>query len=131
MKLARRVLGSVLLVGAVFSADASAQVRSMDALVSLRSVDQPLTDIVKFLRDRSGANIVVIPAEDGTVPEVSLELTEVPWRDALRNPNRCGRRRRRTNHRGSDQGNERRRRWRSCSCLSVGGASRAAHGLLL
>ncbi len=83
MKLARRVLGSVLLVGAVFSADASAQVRSMDALVSLRSVDQPLTDIVKFLRDRSGANIVVIPTEGGTVPDVSLELTEVPWRDAL------------------------------------------------
>ena len=65
MKLARRVLGSVLLAGAVIAAPASAQVRSMDALVSLRSVDQPLTDIVKFLRDRSGANIVVIPAEDG------------------------------------------------------------------
>ncbi len=83
MKLARRVLGSVILAGAVFSADASAQVRSMDALVSLRSVDQPLTDIVKFLRDRSGANIVVIPGENGDIPNVSLELTDVPWRDAL------------------------------------------------
>lgn len=83
MKLARRILGSVFLAAAVLTATATAQVRSMDALVSLRSVDQPLTDIVKFLRDRSGANIVVIPTEDGTVPNVSIELTEVPWRDAL------------------------------------------------
>lgn len=83
MKLARRVLGSVLLAAAVFSVEANAQVRSMDALVSLRSVEQPLTDVVKFLRDRSGANIVVIPGDDGVVPEVSIELTEVPWRDAL------------------------------------------------
>lgn len=84
MKLARRILGSVFLAAAVLTANATAQVRSMDALVSLRSVDQPLTDIVKFLRDRSGANIVVIPTEDGSIPNVSIELTEVPWRDALR-----------------------------------------------
>ncbi len=83
MKLANRVLGVLALLTATFSPVAEGQVRSMDALVSLRAVDQPLTDVVQFLRDRSGANIVVIPNPDDPIPRVSIELTEVPWRDAL------------------------------------------------
>ncbi|MCE9593345.1 MAG: hypothetical protein K8S98_04055 [Planctomycetes bacterium] len=51
-----------------------------DARVSPRFVDVKLEDFVNWLREKSGTNIVVFQGGDQLV---SLELTDVPWRDAL------------------------------------------------
>jgi type IV pilus assembly protein PilQ len=51
-----------------------------DARVSLRLAGNSLSEIVQDLREKSGANIVVLGANDA---KISLELTDVPWRDAL------------------------------------------------
>jgi type IV pilus assembly protein PilQ len=70
----------------VFAALASAQAPSLDARVNLRIADQSLEDVVAHLRERSGANIVVIdpsPEEPISKELVSIELTDLPWRDAL------------------------------------------------
>lgn len=70
----------------VFAALASAQAPSLDARVNLRIADQSLEDVVAHLRERSGANIVVIdPSPEETISKelVSIELTDLPWRDAL------------------------------------------------
>lgn len=60
---------------------ATAQVPSLDARVSLNVVEQPLSEVVQFLRDRSGANIVLL--EGGQNPVRDLQITDVFWRDAL------------------------------------------------
>jgi type IV pilus assembly protein PilQ len=70
---------------------ASAQAPSLDARVNLNVADKPLEDVVAFLRERSGANIVVIDPkvldEKVDTPiskeKISIELNDVPWRDAL------------------------------------------------
>jgi type IV pilus assembly protein PilQ len=70
----------------VFAALAFAQAPSLDARVNLRIADQSLEDVVAHLRERSGANIVVIdpsPEESISKEKISIELTDVPWRDAL------------------------------------------------
>lgn len=46
---------------------AQAQAPSREARVNLRLADQNLEDVVSFLRDRSGANIVVMDRE-GKMP---------------------------------------------------------------
>lgn len=51
-----------------------------DARVSPRVVDVKLEEFVNFLREQSGTNIVVF---QGGEEKVSIELTDVPWRDAL------------------------------------------------
>ncbi len=51
-----------------------------DARVSLRLEGRKLDEVVTYLREQSSANIVVI--QGGDTP-ISLELTDVPWRDAL------------------------------------------------
>ena len=50
---------------ALFSAVASAQAPSLDARVDLRIADRTVEDVVSFLRDRSGANIIVLDAQGG------------------------------------------------------------------
>lgn len=71
------------------SAASAAQAPSLDARVNLRIVDKTVEDVVSFLRERSGANIVIIdPAPDSKRPAISdakvtLDLTDVSWRDAL------------------------------------------------
>jgi type IV pilus assembly protein PilQ len=61
----------------------------LDARVNLRIVDKTLEDVVSYLRERSGANIVVIdPGPDSKRPsisdmKISLDLSDVAWRDAL------------------------------------------------
>ena len=39
-----------------------------------------LSEVVQYLREQSGANVVVLEGADEVI---SLELTDVPWRDAL------------------------------------------------
>ncbi|MCC6406538.1 MAG: hypothetical protein IT453_05200 [Planctomycetes bacterium] len=51
-----------------------------DARVSPRVVDVNLEEFVNYLREQSGTNIVVF---QGGAEKVSVELTDVPWRDAL------------------------------------------------
>ena len=58
-----------------------AQAASPDARVSLNVEDRELLEVVNVLRDRSGANIVVLAGGEATV---SLELSDVSWRDALK-----------------------------------------------
>jgi type IV pilus assembly protein PilQ len=58
------------------------QATSPDARVSLRLEGRQLQEVVDFLRDQSGANIVVLDAE-ASQDSISLDLTDVPWRDAL------------------------------------------------
>lgn len=54
---------------------------SPDARVSLNIVEQDLGQIVLMLRERSGANIVMLAGEDNVVK--GLQLADVHWRDAL------------------------------------------------
>ena len=51
-----------------------------DAHVSLRVDGRALSEIAEYLRDQSGSNIVVL---EGADEAISLELTDVPWREAL------------------------------------------------
>ncbi|HTF90201.1 MAG TPA: secretin N-terminal domain-containing protein, partial [Planctomycetota bacterium] len=51
-----------------------------DARINLRVDQKKLSDVAQFLRDQSRTNIVVAPDAD---KEITLELTDVPWRDAL------------------------------------------------
>lgn len=59
---------------------AAAQSVGRDARVNLRVEGRALSDIVQYLREQSGANIVVL---EGADENISLELSDVPWRDAL------------------------------------------------
>jgi type IV pilus assembly protein PilQ len=71
---------------ALCMAPAHAQAPNLEARVNLRIADQTIEDVVAFLRERSGANIVVIdPSPDKRISDVrvSIDLTDVPWRDAL------------------------------------------------
>jgi hypothetical protein len=49
-------------------------------VLSLRITDRTLGEVVEYLRQQSGANIVVMQGKDA---KVSLDLTDVTWRDAL------------------------------------------------
>jgi type IV pilus assembly protein PilQ len=66
---------------------AVAQAPSLDARVNLNIADRSLEDVVAELRARSGANIVIIdPADEAksiSDKRVTIELNDVPWRDAL------------------------------------------------
>lgn len=61
---------------------AAAQAPSLDARVSLNVVEADLAQVVQNLRDRSGANIVII---DGSGQKMvrDLQINDVHWRDAL------------------------------------------------
>jgi len=79
MKIVKRFLGAALaLVGALLPA--SAQQAMSDARVSLRVDSRELSEVVQYLREQSGYNIVVL--QGGETP-VSLDITDVSWRDAL------------------------------------------------
>ncbi len=64
---------------------AQAQVPSREARVTLNVAERELEAVVDFLRERSGANIVVMdPDKKGLAAEkVSLQLSAVHWRVAL------------------------------------------------
>lgn len=51
-----------------------------DARVTLRVEGRTLSEVVQYLREQSGSNIVVLGGAD---KEISLDLTDVAWREAL------------------------------------------------
>lgn len=63
-----------------FAGAAHAQAPDPDARVSIRVDGRQLQEVVEFLRERSGANIVVL--QEAETP-ISLNLTDVPWREVL------------------------------------------------
>jgi len=79
MKTGKRILGAALALFGAFSAP-SAQIPVSDARVSLRVENRQLSEVVQYLREQSGYNIVVL--EGGDSP-ISLDVTDVSWRDAL------------------------------------------------
>jgi type IV pilus assembly protein PilQ len=70
-----------LFAAAALALPAAAQVPSLDARVSLNVVEQDLSQVVQYLRDRSGANIVVLKGGQNKVRD--LQINDVYWRDAL------------------------------------------------
>ncbi len=85
VKMSKSLLATAFVLS-LFGGAAAAQVPSVDARVTLNIAQKPLEEIVNSLRDRSGSNIVVIDPVDkpkiSTMP-VSIEVFDVPWRDAL------------------------------------------------
>lgn len=75
------VLTITALVGLCFGM-AEAQGIGADARVNLRVEERALSEVVQYLREQSGANIVLILPEGADVA-ISVELTDVAWRDAL------------------------------------------------
>jgi type IV pilus assembly protein PilQ len=71
---------SALALGVAFAMPAWSQVPRLDARVSVRVEGRQLDEVVDYVRTQSGANIVVMEGGDALV---SLDLTDVPWQDAL------------------------------------------------
>jgi type II secretory pathway component GspD/PulD (secretin) len=74
---------SVLILAAALAFCAPAAIGQSvgkDARVNLRVENRALSEIVDYIRQQTGANLVILPGE---YPAVSLELADVPWRDAL------------------------------------------------
>ena len=78
MKTVLRFLSLVLALACSVASPARAQIT--DARVSLRVEGRELSEVVQHLREKSGSNIVVV---DGGDKLISLDLTDVPWREAL------------------------------------------------
>ena len=78
----KKVIGLLSAVGALLSAasPAAAQVATPDAHVSLRVEERALSEVVQYLREQSGNNIVVLEGGDTLI---SLDLTDVEWMEAL------------------------------------------------
>jgi len=70
-----------VLVALLGTTTAEAQVPSLDARVNMNVVEQDLSQVVQFLRERSGANIVILAGGENKVRD--LQLSDVHWRDAL------------------------------------------------
>ncbi len=79
MKNVTRILGA-LLASTCIVTTAGAQVPVPDARVSLRVEGRSLSEVVQYLREQSGQNIVVVAGAD---TPLSIDLTDVPWREAL------------------------------------------------
>ncbi len=63
----------------------AAQAPNRDARVTLNVVERELDAVVQYLRERSGANIVIVDPENkgfATAP-VTLQVSDVSWRTAL------------------------------------------------
>ncbi len=69
---------AALVAACLLSGVAAAQ--QSDARVTLRVEGRSLDEVVRYLREQSGANIVLL---GGGEREISLELNDVPWREAL------------------------------------------------
>jgi type IV pilus assembly protein PilQ len=79
MNTVKRILGAALLLCGALGA-AQAQMAVSDARVSLRVDGRQLSEVVQYLREQSGYNLVVLEGGDTVV---SLDITDVSWRDAL------------------------------------------------
>lgn len=71
-----------MLAGVTLGLPAWSQASSPDARVSLRIEGRQLREVVDFLREQSGSNIVILD-EEAAADSISLDVTDVPWRDAL------------------------------------------------
>ncbi len=71
---------SVLVATFLLAVPSTAQETRLDVRISLRVEGRQLDEVVEYIRSQSGANIVVL--EGGEEP-VSLDLSDVHWRDAL------------------------------------------------
>ena len=69
-----------LMAALALSATGVAQTVGKEARVSLRVEGRALAEVVDYLREQTGVNLVVLPGE---YAPVSVQLTDVPWRDAL------------------------------------------------
>jgi type II secretory pathway component GspD/PulD (secretin) len=72
--------GCVVVAALALSAAAAGQSVGKDARVTLRVEGRALSEVVDYLREQTGANLVLMPGE---YDPISLELSDVPWRDAL------------------------------------------------
>ena len=79
MNIGKRILGAVIALVSVLAV-AGAQVSIPDARVSLRVEKRKLSEVVQYLRDQAGVNVVVLEAGD---TPISLDVTDVSWMDAL------------------------------------------------
>jgi type IV pilus assembly protein PilQ len=78
----KRIIVPTLVALFAWAAPAQAQAPSLDARVSLNVVEADLAQVVQNLRDRSGANIVIID-DSGQRMVRDLQINDVHWRDAL------------------------------------------------
>lgn len=51
-----------------------------EAKISLEAKERPIADVLNYIQDKVGVNIVLAPGVEETV---TLKLNDVPWRDAL------------------------------------------------
>jgi len=58
---------------------------STEARVTMSVADRTVEDVVADLRARSGANVVIIDSGEKPISseKITIDLTDVPWRDAL------------------------------------------------
>ena len=75
MNMYKAFAGAALLL-ALTAPAAQAQVPSLDARVSINVVEQDLSQVVQYLRDRSGANIVVLQGGDEKVRDLVRRIIE-------------------------------------------------------
>ena len=78
----RKILCGLVALLSLGASPALSQGIGADARVNLRVEERLLSEVVEYLREQSGANIVLVVPEGADV-SISLELTDVPWRDAL------------------------------------------------
>jgi type II secretory pathway component HofQ len=79
MKTGIRIL-TVVAAALCWIAPAQAQLANPEARVSLRVEQRQLSEVVQYLREQSGTNIVVL--RGGDTP-ISIDVTDVPWTEAL------------------------------------------------
>ena len=75
-----RVLTCLLVAAVVLVPCVQSQVPQEAALVTVQAVNQPIAEFVNYLRERSGANILMAK---GLEAQVTLSLREAPWRTVL------------------------------------------------
>jgi len=79
MKTGKRILGALAAL-ICWLTPVEAQISTPDARVSLRVEGRELSEVVQYLREQSGNNIVVVEGGDTLI---SIDVTDVPWIDAL------------------------------------------------
>ena len=80
MKVGKRITGAIAIALCAISIDVQAQVANPDSRVSLNVAGRELSEVVQYLREESGANIVLV---EGGETLISVDLLDVLWTDAL------------------------------------------------
>src|SRR5688572_26401360 len=80
MKQTKRLWAAGVLALACAQVASAQGTMGKDARISLRVDGRNLSEVAQYLRDQSNSNIVVFPDAD---QPISIELTDVPWREAL------------------------------------------------